>query len=489
METPSRGGGQRPMSRQSRVILFAAIGLAGLPVLLGAAVLVLVNTTAYQSRLEATMSEALGMQISAGGRLGFAFSPGLTVTLADVHIRNRGTEIASAKQARFWIELPPLLKRQVRIDKIALDRARISVERSSDGRFSFEAPEAAEKALPTVDWPIVSAPDATFLYADKRSGAAVQFEAGECRLEVQRLLLPGGKRSSLMKNLSFTAQLACAKVRRNDFEVSDLKVAVTAKEGLFALDPVALRIFGTDGTGTARADFSGSVPRFQIRYSLPQFPIEEFVKTMSRQKVAVGRMDFSANLEMQGDTTKQLRQTTKGTISLRGKNFRLLGGDLDRQFSRFESSQNFNLLDVGAFFFAGPLGLVVTKGFNFATLLQGKGGSSEIRTLVSDWKVEHGVAQAQDVAMATKENRIALHGGLDFVNYRFNDVTVALVDPKGCAIVRQAVRGSFEHPVVEQPSVVKSLAGSVLGLLRKGRDLFLGKQCDAFYAGSVKASN
>jgi AsmA protein len=454
------------MSRQSRVILFAAIGLAGLPVLLGAAALVLVNTTAYQSRLEATMSEALGMQVSTGGRLGFAFSPGLTVTLTDVHIRNRGTEIASAKQARFWIELPPLLKRQVRIDKIALDRARISVERSSDGRFSFEAPEAAEKVLPTVDWPIVSAPDATFLYADKRSGAAVQFEAGECRLEVQRLLLTGGKRSSRMKNLSFTAQLACAKVRRNDFEVSDLKVAVTAKEGFFALDPVALRIFGTEGTGTARADFSGSVPRFQIRYSLPQFPIEEFVKTMSRQKVAVGRMDFSANLEMQGDTAKQLRQTTKGTISLRGKNFMLLGGDLDRQFSRFESSQNFNLADVGAFFFAGPLGLVVTKGFNFATVLQGKGGSSEIRTLVSDWKVEHGVAQAQDVAMATKENRIALHGGLDFVNDRFNDVTVALVDPEGCAIVRQAVRGSFEHPVVEQPSVVKSLAGPVLGLLR-----------------------
>ncbi|MGZ5195113.1 MAG: hypothetical protein ACXWJM_08090, partial [Ramlibacter sp.] len=124
---------------------------------------------------------------------------------------------------------------------------------------------------------------------------------------------------------------------------------------------------------------------------------------------------------------------------------------------------------------------------NFATVLQGQGGSSEIRMLVSDWKVAHGVAQAQDVAMATKQNRIALHGGLDFVNDRFDNVTVALVDTKGCAVVRQAIHGTFEHPVVEQPSALKSLAGPALGLLRKGREFFLGKKCDAFYAGSVRA--
>ena len=140
---------------------------------------------------------------------------------------------------------------------------------------------------------------------------------------------------------------------------------------------------------------------------------------------------------MQGKTEMQMRQTAKGTISLGGRNFKLLGGDLDKRFSRFESSQNFNLVDAGALFFAGPLGLAVTKGFNFASVLQGKGGSREIRTLVSQWKVEHGVARAQDVAMATKENRIALRGGLDLVNDRFNDVTVALIDTKGCAVVQQ----------------------------------------------------
>ena len=128
---------------------------------------------------------------------------------------------------------------------------------------------------------------------------------------------------------------------------------------------------------------------------------------------------------------------------------------------------------------------MVTKGYNFASIFQGSGGRSEIRQLVSEWKVERGVAQAQDVAMATNENRIALHGGLDFVNGQFNDVTIALIDAKGCPKVRQKIRGTFQKPVVENPSILKSLTGPALSLLKKGRDLFPGGKCEVFYAGSV----
>ena len=143
-----------------------------------------------------------------------------------------------------------------------------------------------------------------------------------------------------------------------------------------------------------------------------------------------------------------------------------------RQFDRYESSQNFNLVDVGAFFFAGPVGLAVTKGYNFASIFQGSGGRSEIRTLVSDWKVERGVAQSQDVAMATNENRVALQGRLDFVNERFDDVTVALIDAKGCIKAQQTIHGAFKKPVLEKPSTLKSLTGPVVRLLEKvGRTL------------------
>jgi AsmA protein len=89
--------------------------------------------------------------------------------------------------------------------------------------------------------------------------------------------------------------------------------------------------------------------------------------------------------------------------------------------------------------------------------------------------------------MATNENRIALQGGLDFVNDQFDEVTMALVDTKGCVRVQQKIRGTFQNPAVEKSSVVTSLAGPALRLLKKGRDLLRGGHCDVFYAGSVAA--
>jgi len=140
---------------------------------------------------------------------------------------------------------------------------------------------------------------------------------------------------------------------------------------------------------------------------------------------------------------------------------------------------------VGAFFFAGPAGLAITKGYDFVSIFQGSGGRSDIRTFFSSWKVENGVAQAQDVALSTHRNRIALRGGIDFVNERFNGVTVAVIDAKGCASVRQKIRGSFRKPQIEQPKILRSLTGPAITLLKKGRDLLPGGKCDVFYAGSV----
>jgi AsmA protein len=220
---------------------------------------------------------------------------------------------------------------------------------------------------------------------------------------------------------------------------------------------------------------------------LSQFSVEEFFKALSSKKIAQGSMDFSANLLMQGKTANEMKQSAEGDVSLRGENLTLIGSDLDRGFARFESSQNFSLMDAGAFFYLGPLGLAATKGYDFASIFKGSGDSSDIRMLVSNWKVENGMAQAQDVAMATKENRVALRGGLDFVNERFDDVTMALIDTKGCTKVQQKIHGPFQKPVVEKPSALKSLAGPALKLLKKGRELLPGGECEVFYNGSVAA--
>jgi uncharacterized protein involved in outer membrane biogenesis len=561
------GRGKR-MANQRTIALIAAGGLLALLLLAAVALVLFVDVNAHKPRLEAAASDALGMEVRIGGSVGIGLFPGFHVTLENVRIRNRGADVASAKETILGIELLPLLRKELRIVKIGMNRPRISIEQDREGKFNFETPEeesgmkTAEERRGTrfsLDVASISLSDGTLVYADKKTGEGL--EAGDFTLDVGRLRFTGGKDSDLLSNLSFAAEFACkefrkgslavsnlklriegkegrygirpvtaarlvysgpagkvtadrialdvdnlavgvdgkadllrrisfsgtagiGEVRTEDLVVTDLASAVAGKEGILDLDPVTMRLFGGQGSGSLRADLSGTVPRYHVRYSLSGFRIEEFLTALSPKKVAEGSMDLSATLSMRGKTANEMKRTADGEVFLRGENLTLDGVDLDREFSRFEASQSFNLVDVGAFFIAGPFAPLITKGYNFASLFLGSGGSSRIRALVSDWKVERGIARAKDVALATRENRIALTGSLDFVNERFDDVTVAMVDGKGCARVRQKIRGSFRKPKVEKVNFLQTVAGPVLKLLKQAKKI-LGGRCEVFYAGSV----
>ena len=86
-----------------------------------------------------------------------------------------------------------------------------------------------------------------------------------------------------------------------------------------------------------------------------------------------------------------------------------------------------------------------------------------------------------------RQNRIALKGRINFVNERFDDVIIALIDAKGCVRVKQKIHGPFRKPVVEKPNVLLSLAGPVLNLLKQAGNLFTDGTCEVFYTGSVPA--
>lgn len=467
------------MTRLKRTLVVAGV-LVGLLVLLALALLLFVN----KSRLEIAASEALGMDVDIGGRAGIDFFPSLHVTLEDVHIRNRGVDLISAERADFGIDLLPLLGLKMRFRKIALERYRISIERDADGKFSYQ-PEDPERVLRALDLADVSFSDGILHYVDKQSGKG--FEVAGCNLDMTHVSHPGGKPADVLTSLSITMEFACAEMQKDKLVGSDLQGSLNGHDGIFEFDPVTMLVFGGQGSGSVQVDRSGPVPRVHARFSLMKFQIEEFLKILSPEKFAHGPMDLTMDLTMQGSTSNELRQTTDGEVSVVGENLTLDGRDLDKELARYKSSQNFNLVDVGALFLAGPLGLAATKGYDFASIFRGSGGSTRIPTLVSKWKVERGVAHATDVALVTNENRLALHGGLDLVHEEFDDVTVAVVDPSGCPKVRQKIVGPFVKPVLEKPFFLKSMAGPAIKLFKAVRNVFPHKECEVFYEGSVAA--
>lgn len=471
------------MSKSLKAITYVIGAIIGLLVLAAIALPLFLDINAYKPRLEAAAAAVTGMEVTVNGRLGVGFFPGVLVTLEDVHIRNRGTELVTASKARIGVDFLALLNRDVRIRKVELEHPRINIERGRDGRFNYERTDAVRGPLPGLNLAKMSFSDGTFRYIDRQSGKG--FEATGCSLDTNRLQLAERDRPGIMKHLSLSAEIVCGSVRTKEHAASDLKMTVAGKRGVFDITPLTMRAYSGKGSGNLRADFTGAIPRYHLSYTLSQFHLDAFLKPMSPKNAPEGSADITANLSMQGKTVHKLKQTLQGQVSLRGRNLILKGRDLDQAFARFESSQTFNLVDMGAFFFAGPVGLAVTKGYDFAGVLQGSEGRSVIRTLVSDWTVERGVARSRDVAIATNKNRVALQGRLDFVNERFDGVTVALIDDKGCIRAQQTLHGAFKKPVVENPSTLKALTGPVVRLLKQVEGLFPGGACDVFYAGSV----
>jgi len=124
------------MSKSPKLILLAAGGLVGALILMAVVVLLILGVNAKR-QVQALVSDALKMEVNIDGRLNIGVLPSLHITMENVQVRNRGSEIASAAKAVLWIEPFPLLRKQVRMDSVRLEHVRISIERQRDGRFNF----------------------------------------------------------------------------------------------------------------------------------------------------------------------------------------------------------------------------------------------------------------------------------------------------------------------------------------------------------------
>ncbi len=99
---------------------------------------------------------------------------------------------------------------------------------------------------------------------------------------------------------------------------------------------------------------------------------------------------------------------------------------------------------------------------------------------------KNGEADATDCALATRHNRVALKGKLNLVSERFDNVTVALLDDKGCPILKQTISGPFGSPRTGTVSAVESLAGPFFDLYTKAKRFVQGGKCEVFYSGAVQ---
>jgi uncharacterized protein involved in outer membrane biogenesis len=474
------------MALHKKKVLFIITGVMTLAVFAGILALLL-NIEAFKPQIEAAASSALGMDVRIKGRMGIALFPGFGLSLKDVNVRNRGLDVVTIEKMRIGLKLIPLARFQIKIIQVGLVRPVFSIVRFKNGMFNFEklGRTSWEKLLVVKK---ISISQGSLVYTDETSGEKI--EVGDLDLNIRNLFSSGTESSEHFKNISFTGDTRCKILKIHNLTLMNLVMRAAGEKGILDINPVSMNIFGGTGNGSIHVDMTGPSPHYRVIYTLNRVRIEELLQQYSLKKkpqeIIEGPINFSADLTATGESADEVKRSLNGDLSLNGENLMLYNIDIDALIMKYERSQNFNLLDVGAFFLVGPIGPVLTKSYNFTSLYEeSQGGKGIIKKLVSVWKVKNGIAEARDVALASKTQRIAMKGKLNFINERFVDVTVAALDKRGCAVYSEKVHGPFRKPQIEKESIFKSIVGSVSNPLVDAWKLIQGEECTVFYSGSV----
>lgn len=322
------------------------------------------------------------------------------------------------------------------------------------------------------------------VYFDKKAGEKTELKDIVVSIKDLSVVDTSGV---IIKNISFTGDMDCKAVRKKDLKIDNLKSPIKTEKGVIYFKPLTMDIFGAKGEGDATADKSEVDAVYKINLKVSKLDFVKLEESFGTKKVVGGKGALYASLTMKEKGSRTLMSSVDGTFSLRGDNLVIYTMDLDKVLSSYETSQQFNLVDLGAFFIAGPLSTIALKGYRYWDVYhQTGGGQGVITQFISHWKIKNGVADATDCALSTHHNRVALKGKLNFVSERYDDVTVALLDDKGCAKFKQSVSGSFGSPQVGAVSTVESLGGPISNLYRKAKRFVQGGKCEVFYSGAVQ---
>lgn len=454
--------------------------------------------------VEAELENSLGLSLRAEAEV--SLFPGLQIRFRNAELSRRtGPDpkpLFHADEGMVEVALLPLFQRQLRVRKLTLVRPSVTLPMSVDSGLGFTIP-AQHGGRAAVAAAHIAVRDATLYLVDTAGKEILLTE--HCDLELQS---EQGGLSEASAWPAFKSRVTCGELRHGEIHMSELSAAIVAHSGIVAIDPLILKLSAASssghaqdegneqpdsqaagrGQGRVKLNFTGPEPRYEVEYHLNQVAVEPLLQDHSDRLTVTGVVDMSLNLSLAGSRSRQLKETAAGTLSVHGTALTLEGIDLNRWLADIEDSRRFGVVDVGALVLGGPLGLVLSQGYDFARLASKVPGRSVIRQLISTWQFEKGMAEAIDVAFTTQDHRLAVQGKIDLVEERYENLTVALVDSRGCPILQQVVKGSILHPQLEQENALVRAVGPVVELAKEIQNVLRQDDCKPFYRGSLVRS-
>lgn len=469
------------MSRKR--ILLLSLATAALLALTVAALLVSrVDLAALTQRLEMRLSGAFGLEMRVTGETRLNLWPRPRAVFTDVVVRDGEIEVLQVPRATAAIAWLPLLRGQVQASNLALTEPLLTVRRDPNGSFTphlkRKRPELEPgQAPPPLPVSKITVEGGKVRFTDRITDSVAELD--------NIALVMGNLHRGADGRLVFTGDLSAERLHVNRIEMQQLRGTFSTAKGVYRAAPMRGTLCGSNATFSLETDLSGVHPGWRLELAADSMSLEELFHSLAGRVLYEGEVDLRMNLSATGPG--RLVNHLDGTINVAGKQVVQHGFDLDGFISNLRKSHQVNPVDVGAFLVVGPVGTLLSRSFDLASLYRQlqEEKSQTIDRLSFDWEIENGMARAKDVALRTRENRVAVQGAIDLPQLHYDGITLAVLDSQGCAELTEKISGPLDKPSIQPFSMLNTLAGPLSWLLNKFQEIVDPGECRPFYEGSV----
>lgn len=206
---------------------------------------------------------------------------------------------------------------------------------------------------------------------------------------------------SRLRAMDGTLKYRAASVKRNDFEIRQVRLDADLDKAILSLNPVGFSFARGTLIGMAKIDATDDVPNSTIDFRLAGYPVESLIPARNGTQPLTGRALGRAQLSGPGASLHDFASNSSGTMSIV-----MPQGQMRTAFAEL---------------------LGINAGRGLSLLLSGDQSTSGVRCAVGDFQVRRGIATARtlvidtDVVVATGTGTIDL--GTETFDLRFDGET------------------------------------------------------------------
>lgn len=436
------------------------------------------SLNSFKSVIESELSWVLETETSIEGNVYGSLFPVFSLKIHDALLTYSTKQYARVERAEFNLPLTKIFATYIEVSELKIINPVVTI--IDDGLPTVM--EEIEYTDDTVAWGFnlsdVSVENGNILYYSIITGDTLEVKG--MNLYSDSIHVHANADTISLEDITAVGNISIGEARLNELILPDIGLRISMHDEKISITHSASISESETYMGEAVIDLSNEKPHYYIKQEINQFNIDQLLSKFSNDTLMIGKMDFKLNASFSGRTSSELWTSSTGNLLLQGRNLDIVGLDIDQMAKKFKRSQKFNMVDASALFLAGPVGIAVTKGRDFASLaVMNPGDSTHLNEFISKWTLRGGKLFTQDVAFSTTDNIIAIQGAVDVWGQRFDTLDVALVNDHGCPVLQQRLTGSIDSPEVSDVKIVKALIGPL-------KNIFKRKKCkEVFYDGSV----